>query len=615
LKLLNKIRDIKKRHTAFRNYYTERQIYLIEILSIIGIAHGITGYLWTWKFFINVEKHGKTGFAMILAISVVSLLLTLLGKYVFRFKSNTKKTGFFEVVSMIMAVGFFAWSYLVMYFSIVEERTTNYITILILYAIATMLLYYSVFHYLALFCLCVLGALHQVFFVMKSDFDLGVLINVIILGFVMSIAATVRYMASLREFEAKMEAEKYRDKLKKSNEELSKNNEELNNLTNKLIIANNTQKRFTANMNHELRSPLNGTIGLLQILKEDKSLTGEQADYVNRALDSSKTLIQIVNDILDHAKIEAGEFRINIASFDLRDVVKNVADITEGQAKAKGLSLYYDIDENTPCKLIGDGVRIQQIITNLVTNGIKYTSEGSVTLSLSVGGCDSKEGKEELVICVKDTGQGIAEESLPYIFDAFKRVNENENQHIQGTGLGLSIVRNLVDSMEGNIEVKSEVNKGSAFIITIPIKVESYYIKFYQRVEKARVEVEAPDFSKYKFLAVDDNKVNLSVFNGLMKKTMAKVELAYGGQEALKMLDKEKYDIVFLDHRMPDPDGLEVFRRLRAGNGINAHTPVIILTANAGDEAVDEYRQIGFNGYLSKPVIKEQLYEITKENI
>ena len=606
MNIIERLQDNKKRHLAFRHFYTEHQIKILLLLGSIGTVHGITGYLWTWKLFINTEKYGKTGFAFVFLLSFFTTIVTLIGSKTKIFKTEQSKEAFFETLSVLVAMGYFAWAFLVMNYSIIEERSVNYITILILYAIATMFMYYSIYHYLLLFTLCVIGAMHQVYVVKLGLFDRGLFINVVILGFVMCIAAMVRYTASLREFEAKQRAEKYRDELKISNDELSGKNKELNNLTNQLIIANDAQKRFTANMNHELRSPLNGTIGLLQILKEDKNLDEGQLDYVNRALESSMTLIQIVNDILDHAKIEAGEFKVDKAPFDYREVVRNVIDITGGQAESKGLNLVLQINEDMPCRLISDGVRIQQIITNLVTNGIKYTAEGAVTFA-----SDIKDGK--LLIDVFDTGQGISEDSLPYIFDAYKRVNESQNRHIQGTGLGLSIVQSIVNSLGGEIKVTSELGKGSKFSVIIPIEIEDATVKFSERIREVQIETEFPDFSGLKILSVDDNKVNLTVFNGLIKKTKAKVDLAYGGEEALAKLEATKYDIVFLDHRMPDPDGPEVFRRLRAGTGVNVSTPVIILTANAGSEAVDEYKQIGFDGYLSKPVIKEQLYELTKE--
>ena len=282
------------------------------------------------------------------------------------------------------------------------------------------------------------------------------------------------------------------------------------------------------------------------------------------------------------------------------------------RAKEKGLEFHIDVDQKMPSQLLGDEVRIKQILINVLNNAVKYTAEGSITLSIQ---CRRQEhGRAQIVYSVADTGMGIKKENIPYLFSAFKRVDEEKNRHIEGTGLGLSIVKQLVDLMGGDISVNSVYTKGTTFIITIPqeivseeeignIDIEARHAinarKYYKR------SFEAP---RARILIVDDNDANLMVEAKLLRDTKVQTETAGSGAECLQKTLKNRYDVILMDHLMPEMDGVVCLHEIRAqAGGLNQETPVIILTANAGSENQKLYKREGFDGYLTKPVTGGQL--------
>ena len=386
----------------------------------------------------------------------------------------------------------------------------------------------------------------------------------------------------------------------------------INDITEKKLMeqqlreVNASQKMFTASMNHELRSPLNGVIGLLQILKEDNTLTKTQHNYVYNAYQSAELMLQIVNDLLDYAKIGTNEFTIKKEVFDLRDVISNIEQNMVVMADAKGLKFKVNVDDDCYCLLRGDEIRIKQILYNIISNGIKYTDKGEVELSVTYN-----DGN--LILACADTGQGISEESIKVLFDPFVRVNEDMNRHIQGTGLGLSIVKRIIEKMDGDIQVESELNVGTNFVITIPVAVEDKSVRYSdERVIVPKSE-QNEDLSQYAVLCVDDTRVNVIVFEGLLKSTGIKVDKALSGQQAIDKAGRNKYDIIFMDHQMPNMSGIEAFKKIREGSSDNKNTPIVVLTANVGHDLEDEYARIGFNGYLNKPIIKEELIKLIKK--
>lgn len=374
---------------------------------------------------------------------------------------------------------------------------------------------------------------------------------------------------------------------------------------------NQTQSRFFSSMSHEIRTPINTIIGLNEmILREDVS--DEVAADAKSIQGASKMLLTLINDILDMSKIESGKMDIVPVMYDVGDMLSDIVNMIWVRAKEKGLEFHIDVDQMMPARLYGDEVRIKQILINVLNNAVKYTSEGSVTLSIQ---CKKTEnGIADISYSVIDTGMGIKKESIPFLFSAFKRVDEEKNRYIEGTGLGLSIVKQLVELMNGEIAVNSVYTKGSTFVITLPQQVVGE-----KQIGKINIEerhvLSSGHHYKQSFVApnaqvliVDDNETNLMVETKLLRDTQVCIDTACGGKECLEKTLQKRYDIIFMDHLMPEMDGIECLHEIvKQVGGLNQDTPVVILTANTGSENQELYRREGFDGYLLKPVSGVQL--------
>ena len=386
--------------------------------------------------------------------------------------------------------------------------------------------------------------------------------------------------------------------LKRVNERAIEQNKEIENL-------NRAQNRFFSSMSHEIRTPINTIIGLNEmILREDVS--DEVAEDANNIRSASKILLSLINDILDMSKIESGKMEVVKAAYNAGDMLSEIVNMIWIKASEKGLQFKIDIDPALPAELYSDEVRIKQILINLLNNAIKYTSEGSVSLSIR---CErEKEGIAKVIYSVEDTGMGIRKESIPHLFDAFRREEEEKNRYIEGTGLGLSIVKQLVDILGGEITVDSVYTKGSTFTVTIEQEVANEEalgdfnpgkIKKNEKTDYHQ-RFEAPEA---KVLIVDDNSANLLVAEKLLRDTKVKVIKAESGREALELTAQNQFSAIFMDHLMPDMDGIETLHAIREQvGGLCKNTPVVALTANAGSKDQALYRKEGFDGYVLKPV-------------
>lgn len=374
---------------------------------------------------------------------------------------------------------------------------------------------------------------------------------------------------------------------------------------------NQAQNRFFSSMSHEIRTPINTIIGLNEmILREDVS--DEVAADAKSIQGASKMLLTLINDILDMSKIESGKMDIVPVTYDVGAMLSDIVNMIWVRAKEKGLEFHIDVDQTMPSQLLGDEVRIKQILINVLNNAVKYTSEGSVTLSMQ---CKRLEnGCAQIIYTVTDTGIGIKKESIPFLFSAFKRVDETNNRYIEGTGLGLSIVKQLVELMGGDIAVNSVYTKGSTFVITLPQeivgKAEIGELDLETRHalnvrEHYKQSFEAP---KAHVLIVDDNETNLLVAEKLLRDTKINIDTVTSGAECLKKTLQNRYDAILMDHLMPEMNGIECLHAIRTQTGgLNQDTPVVALTANAGGENQALYRREGFDGYLLKPVSGIQL--------
>ena len=374
---------------------------------------------------------------------------------------------------------------------------------------------------------------------------------------------------------------------------------------------NASQGRFFSSMSHEIRTPINTIIGLNEMILRE-NISDEVAEDAANIRSASKMLLSLINDILDMSKFESGSMQLNIAPYNPGDMLSELVGMLWLRAKDKKLEFHVNVAPDVPAELIGDEVRIKQILINVINNAIKYTKEGSVTLSVQCG--HRVEDKQTIVYTVTDTGRGIKKEDIPYLFTAFKRVDEGDNQHIEGTGLGLAIVKSLVDLMGGTVKVNSVYMEGSTFSIEIPQGISGEKLIGEVDLEKKhsinrligyKQKFEAPEA---KVLVVDDNASNLLVVSKLLRDTKVKIDTVSSGEAALKKTINSKYDVIFMDHLMPGMDGIECFKRIRNQvGGVSKEAKVIILTANADEESRQLYQKEGFDGYLTKPVTGAEL--------
>ena len=369
---------------------------------------------------------------------------------------------------------------------------------------------------------------------------------------------------------------------------------------------NRAENHFFSSMSHEIRTPINTIIGLNEfILRGD--IPPEVAENARNIQGASKLLLTLINDILDLSKIKSGKMEIVKVSYETGKLFSEIVNMIWIKAKEKGLEFRLHVDPSIPSMLCGDEVRIKQILINLLNNAVKYTKEGSVTLAVR---CERLTlNRVRVWYTVEDTGQGVKKENIPYIFHAFRRVDEEKNRHIEGTGLGLSIVHQLVELMDGEITVNSVYTKGSKFVVMLEQDIiddkelGTFTLDSRSRVhegERYKQSFEAPDAH---ILVVDDNEMNLAVVKKLLSDTKIQIDIAMSGAECLAKTQDQHYDGILMDHLMPEMDGIACFHALRTQpGGLCQNVPVIALTANAGSDNQLLYRKEGFSGYLAKPV-------------
>jgi signal transduction histidine kinase/DNA-binding NarL/FixJ family response regulator/HPt (histidine-containing phosphotransfer) domain-containing protein len=374
--------------------------------------------------------------------------------------------------------------------------------------------------------------------------------------------------------------------------------------------ANKAKSGFLANMSHEIRTPINAILGMdSMILREAKDQS--VLSYARDIQSASRNLLSLINDILDFSKIESGKMDIIEGEYELGDMLNDCYNTVAFKAKDKDLNLTFVNDPGIPRRLYGDEMRVRQIVINILNNAIKYTKEGSVELNVGFGWIDAEH--INLVVKVKDTGMGISAENQKKLFTSFQRLDEKNTRTIEGSGLGLTIVKQLLDLMNGSIQVESKYGLGSTFTMTIPqaifanVPLGEFTVTEHSSDEQQvyRMGFTAP---KAKILVVDDVPLNLKVVTALLKETKIQVDTASSGSACLEMVEENHYDIIFLDHLMPQMDGLETMNRMKEmAWSINKDTPVIMLTANALVGAREGYINAGFRDYMSKPIKEAEL--------
>ena len=380
---------------------------------------------------------------------------------------------------------------------------------------------------------------------------------------------------------------------------------------NQAIVASKAQAQFLASMSHEIRTPINAVIGMNEmIIRESENDTIRE--YAHNIKSSSNMLLGLVNDVLDFSKIESGQLELVMENYNLASLIQDEMVLLNARAAGKAISTQMEVSDDLPSKLYGDELRIKQIITNLLSNAVKYTKEGTVTFRVS---CKWKSEEQVLLSFeVQDTGVGIRPEDVESLFSSFKRLELEKNRHIEGTGLGLNIAKSLVEQMEGSISVDSKYGKGSTFTVLIPQKVvdKTPIENVEEAVRKLRNENMKPGqrfvAPRARILVVDDNKMNLTVIGALLKRTKMQIDYADSGQKCLDMTKNQAYDIILMDHMMPEMDGIETLTKLRAEeSNPNQNTVAVALTANAIAGCREMYLEQGFDDYCSKPVRAEAL--------
>ncbi len=393
--------------------------------------------------------------------------------------------------------------------------------------------------------------------------------------------------------------------------ELEQKEEELIKMNLDLEKANEAKSVFLARMSHEIRTPINGVIGMNEMILRESS-ERSILNYASSIEIASNTLLSLVNDILDFSKIESGLMKIIPDDYDVFSFIRSCYTMLDMRAKGKGLKLKLAYNEKLPEKLNGDEVRLRQIATNLLTNAVKYTDKGTITFEVDY--IKKEESRIDLILRVTDTGRGISEEGLEGIFESFRRADERQNRNIEGSGLGLAITKQLVELMDGSISVNSQQGRGSEFTVVIPQKLASskpmgdFWAKYSSTTGTGENYEESFTAEDASILVVDDVPVNLQIIKLLLKKTKINVDMAASGEECLEKYREKHYDMVFLDHMMPQMDGIETFVELQKTEKYKEEkTPIIILTANAIQGADKEYMAVGFSDYMTKPVQVQEL--------
>ncbi len=387
--------------------------------------------------------------------------------------------------------------------------------------------------------------------------------------------------------------------------------DELNDLRNKAEIANNAKTDFLASVSHEIRTPLNAIIGLSESIPT-KELSKETAEDIKNINNAGNILLEIVNNILDITKVEEGKMTLNNKPYNLAEIIAELTSLVNVSISEKPIKFEVETKGNIPSKLIGDEVKVHQILLNLLSNACKYTKKGTITLSI-----DSKiiGDKCNLTFKVIDTGIGIKKSDYDKIFQKFERLDQGQ-KNIEGTGLGLVITKELLNLMNGKITFDSVYQEGTTFTVNFEQGIaDKTVITNLETIEPPKTVLDEHfDGSRYSILLVDDNLLNIKVAEKILKSYNFKITTAKSGLDCLNLTKNQRFDLIFLDHMMPEMDGIQTLYNLK-NRASGFDTPVVVLTANAIEGSKEKYLNEGFCDYLSKPISQKELDRILREQL
>lgn len=367
--------------------------------------------------------------------------------------------------------------------------------------------------------------------------------------------------------------------------------------------ANAAKTDFLSSMSHEIRTPLNAIVGFSQAIQEETTIEAAKQDAKDIIL-ASQNLLEIVNGILDISKIEANKMEISNTKYNIKTESENLYKLIKPRIGEKTIEFVMNIAPDVPTTLYGDKGKVKEIMTNLLTNAVKYTEQGEINLEIS---CINKNDNSTIIISVEDTGRGIKPEKIDKLFTKFERLDEDRNTTLEGTGLGLAITKRLVEMMNGKIIVQSVFGNGSKFTVYLPQKI------IYDKELKVEPQKEVLNLVDKKVLVVDDNDLNLKIADRLLKKYNLQVDTCKSGYECLEKIKDQTYDLIFMDDMMPKMSGTETLHIIQESPTFK--TKVIALTANAIEGMKEKYIEEGFNDYLAKPIDNDELEKVLRRHL